>query len=289
MIKFKKLNSTSNSKLKKLNSTSNSSSITKKSTKPNLEIQNPKKQTQPSWLEQYDGDDDLVSEIKDLPNKFHQTLIPDLEKISTTSKAYITKYNKEIIRNFKPIVGKQHAPTIATVISGAFIAITLALLSLIFNRVKSYFSLQKLLVFVQIYLCIYFSILCLSSLVTGLEPLRFFYATSQSTYACVQVIQSLGYVFYLLMLLMYLVLVFSSGVGLGLKMVGLAQSIVGYSIGLHYYVAVFHRMVLRQPPKTSWKIHGIYATCFFLICFCSNVEGRKKAYLEESGEEGKKK
>nr|GLL24536.1 BTB/POZ domain-containing protein [Ipomoea trifida] len=34
----------------------------------------------------------------------------------------------------------------------------------------------------KIYLAIYFSILCLSRLVTRLEPLKFFYATSQSTY-----------------------------------------------------------------------------------------------------------
>lgn len=87
---------------------------------------------------------------------------------------------------------------------------------------------------------------------------------------------------------MYLVLVFSTDCGLGLKVLGLAQTFVGFAVGLHYYVAVFHRVVLRQPPKTNWKIHGVYATCFLLICLVSSAERRKKEYLEEGGDEGKK-
>lgn len=256
----------------------------------NAETKKPNKEkTQkilPFWLDQ--EDDDLVSEFRDLPIRFQQTLLPDLEKISTTSKAYITKANKQITRGFKPYVGNKYAPTIASFVSLAFILIPLVLVSLIFNRFKAYFSLQKILIFIQVYLSIYFTILCFSSLVTGLEPLKFFYATSQSTYICVQVMQTLGYVLYLLLLLMYLVLVFSTDCGLGLKLLGLAQTFVGFAVGLHYYVAVFHRVVLHQPPKTNWKVHGIYATCFLLICLFSRAERRKKAYLEEGGEEGKK-
>lgn len=255
--------------------------------KPNQ--QKTKKPTEPNWIDQ--DDDDLVSGFKDLtglPNKFQQTLIPDLEKFSTTSKAYIFKANKEITKGFKPIVGNKYAPTIATIVSCAFIFIPLLLVSLIFNRIKAYFSLQKLLIFIQVYLSIYFSILSLSSLVTGLEPLKFFYSTSMSTYVCIQVLQTLGYVLYLLLLLMYLILVFSTECGLSSKLLGLAQTFVGFAVGLHYYMAVFHMMVLHQPPKTNWTVHGIYATCFLVICLFANAERRKKAYMEEGGEEGKK-
>lgn len=249
--------------------------------------QNPKKKTQPSWID-LDEEDDLVSEFTGLPSKFQQTLVPDLEKFSITSKAYLNKYNSEIAKGFKPIVGNKYAPTIASFVSFAFLLIPLLLVSLIFNRIKAYFSIQKLLIFIQVYLSIYFSILCLSSLVTGLEPLKFFYATSKSNYICLQVLQTLAYVLYLLLLLMYLILVFSTDSGLGSKLLGLAQTFVGFAVGLHYYVAVFHRVVLHQPPKTNWKVHGIYATCFFFICLCAGAERRKKAYLEEGGEEGKK-
>lgn len=256
------------------------------SKKPNK--QNNNKKTQPSnWF--FDEEDmDFVSDFKDLPIKFQQTLIPDLEKISTTSKAYITKANKEITKNFKPYVGNKYAPTIATLLSCACVLIPLLLASLLFNKIKAYFSLQKLLIFIQAYLSIYFSILCFSSLITGLEPLKFFYSTSQSTYLILQIIQTLAYFLYLMMLLMYLVLVFSTDCGLGSKLLGLAQMFVGFSVGLHYYMTVFHKVVLRQPPKTNWKIHGIYATCFFMICVLARAERRKKTYLEEGGEEGKK-
>ncbi|XP_050291092.1 uncharacterized protein LOC126732352 [Quercus robur] len=259
-----------------------------KNQQPNKKPNQTKKPTQPSWL---DEEDDLVSDFRDLtglPTKFQRTLIPDLEKFSITSKAYIFKANKEITKGFKPIVGNKYAATIATVVSCAFMLIPLLLVSLIFTKIKAYFSLQKLLIFIQIYLSIYFSILCLSSLVTGLEPLRFFYATSMSTYVCLQLLQTLGYVLYLLLLLMYLILVFSTECGLGSKFLGLAQTFVGFAVGLHYYMAVFHRMVMHQPPKTNWIVHGIYATCFFVICLFANAERRKKAYLEEGGEEGKK-
>ncbi|XAR73374.1 hypothetical protein NMG60_11007323 [Bertholletia excelsa] len=247
----------------------------------------PQKPTQPAWIKP-DEEDDLIAEFRDLPSKFHETLLPDLERISTTSKVYLTKYNKQITKGFKPIVGTKYAPTVASIVSFTFILIPLLLVSLIFNRIKAYFSLQKIIIFIQVYLCIYFAILCLSSLVTGLEPLRFFYATSRSTYICMQVLQTLAYVLYLLLLLMYLILVFSTEAGLGSKMLGLGQTLVGFAVGLHYYMTVFHRAVLHEPPKTSWRIHGIYATCFLVICLLARADRRKKAYLEEGGEEGKK-
>ncbi|KDP46849.1 hypothetical protein JCGZ_24058 [Jatropha curcas] len=320
---LKKLNSTS---LKKLNSTSKPYNSTKatssKKTSDLLKLGSPKNKTtksistkeslsesqkqtknqkisekkpaqknaapkQPSWLDQ-EVEDDLVAEFRDLPSKFQQSLLPDLERISITSKKYLNKANKEMTKGFKPIVGNKYASTIATIISFVFIIVPLLLVSLIFNRFKAYFSIQKIVIFIQIYLSIYFSILCLSSVVTGLEPLRFFYATSQSTYVCLMVLQTLGYVLYLLLLLMYLILVFSTDCGLGSKILGLGQTIVGIAVGLHFYVAVFHRVVLHQPPKTTWKVHAIYATCFIVICFFARFERRKKAYMEEGGEEGKK-
>ncbi|CAI9763552.1 unnamed protein product [Fraxinus pennsylvanica] len=240
-----------------------------------------------SWIDR-DEVDDLVEEIKDLPTKFQRTLVPDLEKISKTSKVYLNKYNIAFTKGFKPYVGNKYAPTIASTVSFGFILIILILVLLIFNHIRAYFPLQMLLIFIQIYLSIYFYTLCLSSLFTGLEPLRVFYTTSQSTFVCVQVLQTLAYVLYLVLLLMYLILVFSTVTGLVTKLLGLAQTFLGFGVGLHYYMTVFHRAVLHQPPKTSWMAFGLYATCFLLICLFGRTDGRKKIYLEEGGEEGKR-
>ncbi|KAJ0694044.1 hypothetical protein HanPI659440_Chr15g0604241 [Helianthus annuus] len=256
----------------------NKPTIEKKSTKPLTFVQK----------EEQEEEDDLISEFKDLPTRFQETLIPDLEVISTTSKSYLNNANKQISKQFKPIVGKKYAPIVASIISFAFIIIPFLLVTLIFNQIKAYFSLQKIIIFIQIYLSIYFSILALSSLVTGLEPLKFFYNTSQSTYVCIQLLQTLAYVLYLLLVLMYFVLVFSTETGVGSRLLGLGQMFVGFAVGLHCYMTVFHRAVLRQPPKTSWKVHSVYATCFLLICLLATLERRKKAYVVDGCEEEKK-
>lgn len=105
-----------------------------------------------------------------------------------------------------------------------------------------------------------------------------------------QVFQTLAYVLYLLMQLLNLVVVFSTiESGVSLKVLGVAQTLVGFAVGLHYYSAVFHRAVVGKPPKTNWKIHGIYAACFLVICLFAGAERRKKAYLQEDGnDDGKK-
>ncbi|XP_051117128.1 uncharacterized protein LOC127241902 [Andrographis paniculata] len=313
----KKLNSTSNSNSnlkptkpspKKLNSTSNGVSLnppklsspknkttTKKESKAQLQSEPNKPKSTPAQQRPNSpatgGDDeyDVVSDFRNLPVKFQESFLPDLEKITKSSKTYIARYNKEFAKGFKPYVGGKYAPAAASAVSLAFVVFPLILVSLIFNRIKAYFSLQRLLIFIQIYLAIYFATLCLSSVATGLEPLRFFYAAAKSTYVAVQVVQTLAYVLYLLLLLMYLVLVFSTETPLATKLLGLAQTLTGLLVGLHYYMTVFHRAVLRQPPKISWKAHGLYATCFFLICLLARVVDRRKKsyYLEDGGEEGK--
>ncbi|KAI3766594.1 hypothetical protein L2E82_16658 [Cichorium intybus] len=133
-----------------------------------------------------------------------------------------------------------------------------------------------LIIFIQIYLSINFSILALSSLVTGLEPLKFFYATSQSTYICIQPLQTLAYVLYLLVLLMYFVLVFSMESSMVSKLLGLGQTYVGFAVGLHYYMTVFHREVQRRGErKPAWLMAARKA---------KRVKDEDVILLEEQGE-----
>ncbi|KAL8110767.1 hypothetical protein AgCh_026493 [Apium graveolens] len=171
----------------KLNTTSKPSNSTKPKPKDHSnEEPMTQKPIQPIWVDVEIGDDDLISEFTDLTTRFQQNLLPDLEKISATSKIYIKKANKEITNNVAPIV------------------------------------------------------------------------------------------------------VFSMNTGLGSKVLSLGQTFVGFAVGLHYYVTVFHRALLHQVPKTSWKVQAVYATCFFVICLLDRFERRKKAYLEDDGSEGKK-
>lgn len=288
--------------LKPTNSTKNSPKTLKSppkssanSPKTQLKSQNPTPKSaektkpvnpDPIWLDESDSDQDLISEFRDLPTRIHQTLIPDFKKISITSKAYIYKANKNIAQNVKPFVGNKYAPKIATAASCLFLILPLCLVTALFYTLNSYLSLQRLLIFVQAYLGIYFFTLAITALVTGFEPLRFFYATSPSSYAWTQALQTLGYLLYLLVQLIHLVVVFSAGENnVGVRALGLAQMIMGLAVGCHYYAAVFHRAVTGDPPRANWKVHGVYAGCFLVICLCARAERRKKAY--DGGEDAK--
>lgn len=233
-----------------------------------------------------DLDSDLIAEFRDLPGRIHQTLLPDIKKISITSKAYIYKANKNIADNVKPYFGNKFAPKIALAASCLFLILPLCLVTALLYHLHSYLPLHRLLIFVQAYLAIYFLTLALTAVVTGLEPLRFFYATSPSSYAWTQAVQTLGYLLYLLVQLIHLVVVFSGGENkMGVRALGLVQMIMGLAVGCHYYAAVFHRAVTGDPPRANWKVHGIYAGCFLVICLCARAERRKKAY--EGGQDGK--
>ncbi|XP_072976840.1 uncharacterized protein [Typha angustifolia] len=288
--KFPKSNSTNSTKtqLKQSNFSTSNSTKTSKKTLLNATLPKPKQsklsnQEQPSWLDVSDGQD-LISEFRELPSRLHEALVPDLERLSTTSKAYISAANAGIVKGVKPYLGSKFAPIIAPIASALFLIMPLLLLTALVRRLGSYLSvLRLLLLFVQAYLAIYFATLALTALLTGLEPLKFFYATSPASYTWTQAVQSLGYVIYLVLQLVDLV--FSSSASEGNRALGLAQMVVGLAVGLHYYASVFHRAVMGEAPRANWRVHGVYAACFLVICACARAERRKKTYVSIGGEE----
>lgn len=218
---------------------------------------------------------DLISEFRDLPSKLHQTLIPDLEKMSTKSKAYIALANKEFTETLKPIVGHKCASTMGTFTSASFIFITITLITLLLLQFRHHLSLQKIVVYVHTYLAIYFATLAITSLVTRLEPLKFFQKTSPAVYLYTQVAQTLGYMVYLLLQIIDL--------SVAMRMAGLTQTIVSIAVGLHYYVSVFHHAILGQPPRTNWKIFTVYGVCFLALSVFTRAErmrSRKDLFLK---------
>ncbi|RWW41138.1 hypothetical protein BHE74_00053392 [Ensete ventricosum] len=256
-------------------------------TKPSMPKAKPEEST--AWMETMDDMDhtDLISDFRELPSR----LLPDLERFSTTSKAYISAANRGIAEGVKPYVGKSFASKVAPVLSSLFLALPMLLFTLLFRRLRTYLSLHRLLLFIQAYLAIYFATLAVTALATGLEPLRFFYATSPGSYTWTQAAQTTGYLMYLVLQLADLVAVFSGGKdagggGASTRALALAQMVIGLAVGVHYYAAVFHRAVSGEAPRANWRVHGVYAACFLVICTCARAERRKKAYYE-GGEDGK--
>lgn len=248
-------------------------------TKPNSKLPDPDD----------NDDDDLISDFRNLPYKLQSAIIPDLHRISTTSKLYLNRANKQISQSFKPLVGSKYASVIASLSSYTFLLAPLLILPVLYTRIRTNFlPLQTVLIFVQVYLAVYFAVLSLAFLATGQEPLRFFYKTSAGSFVFTQLMQTMGYALYLLLLVVYLVVVFAGVAGGGGRAVGLVQAAVGVGVGAHYYVAVGHRAALRQAPRSNWKVHGVYAALFMGACLLARAERRKKAYLHGGGgEDGK--
>ncbi|XP_047073263.1 uncharacterized protein LOC124682663 [Lolium rigidum] len=240
--------------------------------------------------EEAEGTEDLMSEIRGLPTRLHETLMPDLARLSYTSKAYLSAANTGIAGSVRPILGGRWAAAAASAASVALLLLPLFMLTALVRRLGPYLPLlHRALLLSQAYLAIYFATLALAAAATGLEPLRFFHAASPAAYAWTQAAQSLGFMGYLVLQMVDLVAIFSgaaapeedSGAD-ATKALGLAQMVVGLAVGLHYYAAVFHRAAAGEAPRANWRVYAVYAACFVIVCACARAEKRKKAYLPGS-------
>lgn len=239
-------------------------------------------------VEESEGEySDFINEIADLPSKFQDTagkvadrLMPEFQKFSNKSKVYFSRANEGIADGFRPIVGHQYAPYVASVISYIFVLLPLILVIVSFDQIRTYFPLQRLILFANIYLAAYFATLMIASSLIGMEPMLFFFRNSLSGYIYLQLLEALGYILYLLLQCLNLIISFSNGPS-SAKLVAFLQSGVSIFIGLHYYVTVFHRAMAQKAPHTSWKIHGAYTIAFFVLCLFSKIKHGKKEYVQE--------
>ncbi|XP_078172509.1 uncharacterized protein LOC144566365 [Carex rostrata] len=240
---------------------------------------------QPRWHdESFDEQDaDLLTEFRNLPARLQRTLLPDLERISTTSRTYLSAANAGVMQTVSPFFDTKYAPQIAPLASALLIILTLLLFVTIVRRLGSCLFLLQ---FVQAYLAIYFATLALITVLTGQEPLNFFHVESPTVYTWTQMVQSLGYIAYLLLQLSDLVVVFESpSNGEATRVLGLVQMALGLGVGLHYYTAVFHQAAAGEAPRATWQVHAVYALCFVVISVCSRVDRRKKVYAGTEGDE----
>lgn len=242
-----------------------------------------------------DDEYDIIQEIADLPTKFHETaekvadhLRPDLLRWSDTSKEYFNLANQQISDSFSPLIGRQYAPFFASMISYGILLLPLIVVILLFEHIKALFSVQKVLLFINIYLAAYFATLWLASFIIGLEPMSFFYHNSLSSYLSLQLLQALGYVVYLILQTANIINSCTSDTRVG-KVTSVLQWVVALGIGLHYYVTVFHPAVTSKPPHTSWKYYAIYSAAFFILCLFARIRWVKKQYVSSGNGRANKK
>jgi hypothetical protein len=213
-----------------------------------------------------EGTDDLISEFRDLPSRLQETLMSDLARLSQHSKAYLSVANVAgIAEGVRPILGSRWATVAASAASVAMLLLPLFMLTALVRRMGPYLPLlHRALLLAQAYLAIYFATLALTAAATGLEPLRFVHAASPAAYAWTHAGKSLGFMAYLVLQMVDLVVVFSGtaspkddGNGDAAKDLGLAQMVVGLAAGVHYYVVAFHRVAAGAAPHANWRVYVV--------------------------------
>jgi len=238
---------------------------------------------------------DLLQEVQDLPANLQQTvgavtthLLPKIQQISGQSKDSFDKINKNLASSFLPLIGEKYAPVIATIVSYCLLMLPFGVVLFLCERMHSILTLQKVLLFINIYLAVYFSILFALALGLGTEPISFFYKNSMSGYIILQLLQAFGYIIYMLLQTADILFTCSTGTLLG-KWSAAMQCLLAMMVGLHYYVTVFHRAMARKAPYTSWKYYGLYCLSFFVCCLLSRVQRGKREYIPLGNETTDKK
>ncbi|CAM6127072.1 unnamed protein product [Calypogeia fissa] len=228
---------------------------------------------------------DFLDELRNFPERFRKTAenVKDhikysgLEKYSTQSKELFNQANQQIQESFTPLLGKDYAPFIAYLVSYGLLLLPLVLVTYLLDRIRARYSLQKILLFMNIYLSAYFAALLVVALLLNTEPMNFFMKYATSSYIFLQLLQAFGYLMYLLLNAVDLISTCSNG-RIAPKFSSVLQLVVVVAVGFHYYVTVFHRAMERKAPLTSWKIYGFYSLSFIFLCLFARIERGKKQY-----------
>ncbi|KAG6549721.1 hypothetical protein Mapa_008701 [Marchantia paleacea] len=245
-------------------------------------------------IDSADPDDDypdFLDEFLRFPERLQQsaehlkTNVPGWDRLSTNSKDLFNQANEQIKESFTPLIGRDYAPVVAYLVSYGLLLLPLGLVMFLFERVRAIFSLQKVLLFINIYVAAYFAALVAAAFILGSEPMDFFRNFSPSSYIFLQLLQAFGYIMFIILQTFDLITTCSSG-RIAAKLSAALQWVVVVAVGFHYYVTVFHRAMAKAKPLTSWKIYGLYSASFTILCAFARIERGKKQYIiQESGQE----
>ncbi|CAN5965558.1 unnamed protein product [Sphagnum jensenii] len=232
-----------------------------------------------------DVDSSGVTLLQDLPTNFQQTVgavashvIPQIQQISDQSMNSFDKINRNLASSFLPWIGEKYAPIIATLISYCLLLPPLALVLFLCERIHAILTLQKVLLFINIYLVTYFAILLIVALGLGSEPTAFLDQYSPFGYLILQLLQAFGYMIYMLLQTADVIITCATGSPIG-KTSAVIQWLLALMVGLHYYVTVFHRAMAKQHPHISWKFYGFYSLSFLVCCLLARTQQSKKEYI----------
>eukprot|EP00899_Mesostigma_viride_P024004 jgi/Mesvir1/4789/Mv11089-RA.1 len=210
--------------------------------------------------------------------KTRKHVAPHVGRLARSGYEVAAKTHKGIQDTVSHYVGPEHTPLVSTVVSYVALLTPLLVSLLIILRIRAMFSIQKVVLFANLYLTAYCATLVLTTCLIGVEPLATLQRSSESNYVVVQLVEAFGYILYMLMQLINLGIMSSSGCCT--RFAAVLQICLASGVGLHYYLNVWQPAMLDLPPSVSWQMYGGYALVFLACCFMSRVRAVSKTDTE---------
>ncbi|XP_024383531.1 uncharacterized protein [Physcomitrium patens] len=215
-------------------------------------------------------------------------LVKKINVFSVQTKTHFVKVNQDLASTITPFLGNRHAPAVASVISYCLLLLPLALIFFVCEQVREFLTLQKAILFANIYLAVHFELLLVAALGLGSEPMEIFHEFSTSSYLVLQLVQAFGYILYLTLQTADLTLAYAEGTAIA-KSTSTVQIVVASVIGVHYYITVFLKATQGVAPTTSWKAYAFYSIAFMTLCLLGRIHRGKKQYHSVGNETTDKK
>ncbi|XP_024364686.1 uncharacterized protein [Physcomitrium patens] len=219
---------------------------------------------------------------------FSEHLTKNINVFSDQTKTHFVRVNQDLTITIMPFLGNKHASLVASAISYCLLLIPLALVFFVCEQAREFLTLQKAILFANIYLAVYFELLLVAALGLGSEPMQRFQEFSPSSYLVLQLLQAFGYILYLTLQTADLTLVFANGTAIA-KSSATVQIVVAAMIGIHYYITVFVKATQGKAPATSWKAYAFYSIAFMTLCLFARIKRSKKDYRPVGSETTDKK
>mmetsp|Transcript_19947 Transcript_19947/g.64939 ORF Transcript_19947/g.64939 Transcript_19947/m.64939 type:complete len:342 (-) Transcript_19947:1369-2394(-) len=193
--------------------------------------------------------------------KHEEHFKPHMASLHSRTRQALTDTHQSIHGHVSKYVHHTFSPAIATIVTFALLFVPLMLVVAAFQRIRAILSLQKLLLFCNMYLTAFCITLMLITLLSHKDFNESLQQDSERNYVVLQFFEGMSYAVYLMLQLWQVGVLYKAE---ATSLFNSAMSELGLSVlvGVHYYMAVWRPAMMSHPPRTTWIIYLAYALIF---------------------------
>lgn len=207
-------------------------------------------------------------------------VVPAVSKLHAKGKEMAMATHSAVHAHVAKYVHAHYSLFVASVITYTLLIFPpLATLSCLL-RVNAVLSLQKVLLFCNVWASLYCATLFLIAVLGHGEPMEALHHDSLGNYVLLQLVQALLYTAYVGLNFMQ-VYVLSFANAPNQYQVAIGNTVLGLIVALHYYVIVWRPAMLGHPPSMSWRIYGLYTIIFVSFTLSTRLVRDKRPVLQQ--------